>query len=1109
MKNSVSAIKPALLCLAMVFSHDPISAAQRGGSICPTSTKRTAIQNWSLFDGNTISCAINSYGPFCDYLYRNAAGLEWPKGSGCTALFTAGIWITGVHRPTGKLRTAVQNYETEYEAGPILGTFNTESNNRNVAADPNDPRYRVYKVNKGDANLPASSRNPDFDNWPGDLGAPFVDVNGNGKWDAGVDKVRLYGDQQLWCVYNDADSLDHVKVGVTPPLGIEVQATYFGFDQPGALGNTMFIRWIIINKSDADYDSVFISLWSDFDLGNAEDDLIGCDTLRALTFVYNGDDDDEGEHGYGPRPPAAGFALFQGPAVPGSSVDSALSHGVWRKGWKNLGVVSHAVFLDTYDPLYRDPPLGDPSYAGCAHEFQEGTDGWTHLPLADPTTGRPCPYVFPGDPVNGEGWTMTKSGMSPQDVRGMISTGPFTLAKGDTQEIVGAFVIGRGADRLGSVTVLRQFCDEARRTYEADFRVPVTTVATSVSDDSARMEIATDGEFMGASTVQATVKDAAGAQIISLPLYDDGAHGDQAPGDRVFGNSCRFQSRQKPVQLDLVVVDTSGQTSFWPQVVPAITTSELHATTPRVFWDDINFDGQVNRGETIRYGFTLTNPNPFSFSNVTVSRQSVNSFQGLTLPLVGPGATTLHYDPSDNNSYLSFSVPATFAPDEYSIGLTVTDGDGNLWTDTLVFPILPYRQRSVALQHLRGSAYGAPVLVLADTTAARNHLYLLTGVDSVDIIGNSGLTVKDSTDGRLLLLNSPLPDSTEPANSVPIEGFRIFPGTLRSQLYAHDVTSDPDTLRWFTGANGGVGDMLYKGAYLGARWQTVTGPSCLRKGDYKTVELRFSPKKSYTDANANGRYDVGEPYVVDSLNKHAAQKAFFYSKPTFGAAKFSGFTWVPFAAYDDDANPPRQLTVVVLDVEKNNQWDIDPLNGTPFRNYVWILSDSYDPSGKLYDPTQGGADIGALSLTKSVPYYYALWLMERTPATEAYSTSFSVTLVPSYPISAEDAYLFNPTAYTGIANRPLNVPTTIALNQNYPNPFNPSTTIGYQLPVNSFVTLKVYDILGREVATLVNRFEKAGFYEVRFDGTRLSSGVYFYTLRSGNHVVSKKLMVLK
>ncbi len=92
-----------------------------------------------------------------------------------------------------------------------------------------------------------------------------------------------------------------------------------------------------------------------------------------------------------------------------------------------------------------------------------------------------------------------------------------------------------------------------------------------------------------------------------------------------------------------------------------------------------------------------------------------------------------------------------------------------------------------------------------------------------------------------------------------------------------------------------------------------------------------------------------------------------------------------------------------------------------------------------------------------------------------------------------------------------NVPLSFDLKQNYPNPFNPITTIEYSVPQNSFVSLKVYDVAGKEVATLVNTQVSAGNYSVNFnaDSYRLSSGIYFYKLTAGDQVSVKKLILIK
>jgi hypothetical protein len=100
-------------------------------------------------------------------------------------------------------------------------------------------------------------------------------------------------------------------------------------------------------------------------------------------------------------------------------------------------------------------------------------------------------------------------------------------------------------------------------------------------------------------------------------------------------------------------------------------------------------------------------------------------------------------------------------------------------------------------------------------------------------------------------------------------------------------------------------------------------------------------------------------------------------------------------------------------------------------------------------------------------------------------------------------------AGTGVYETTSMVPENYSLSQNFPNPFNPTTLISYQIPVAGQVTLKVYDILGKEVACLVKEVKNAGNYEVTFNGSNLSSGIYLYQLKSGSFVGTKKLILMK
>jgi hypothetical protein len=98
---------------------------------------------------------------------------------------------------------------------------------------------------------------------------------------------------------------------------------------------------------------------------------------------------------------------------------------------------------------------------------------------------------------------------------------------------------------------------------------------------------------------------------------------------------------------------------------------------------------------------------------------------------------------------------------------------------------------------------------------------------------------------------------------------------------------------------------------------------------------------------------------------------------------------------------------------------------------------------------------------------------------------------------------------TSVDDQNINTLKEFALEQNFPNPFNPSTVISYQIPVNNHVSLKVYDAIGREVATLVNEVKEAGKYSATFNASKLSSGIYFAKLQSGDKVLLKKMLLIK
>jgi len=132
-----------------------------------------------------------------------------------------------------------------------------------------------------------------------------------------------------------------------------------------------------------------------------------------------------------------------------------------------------------------------------------------------------------------------------------------------------------------------------------------------------------------------------------------------------------------------------------------------------------------------------------------------------------------------------------------------------------------------------------------------------------------------------------------------------------------------------------------------------------------------------------------------------------------------------------------------------------------------------------------------------------------TTEVQNYSFTDSKLSVGNYSYRLKQIDFDGSFEYSSVVNVDLTAPTVFALEQNYPNPFNPSTMISYSIPQNSFVTLKVYDIIGNEVATLVNQTQSAGKYDIRFDASSLSNGVYLYSIKTDNFTSTKKMILMK
>jgi Dockerin type I domain len=396
-----------------------------------TQSSKTALilDTDTFLDINQLLCMIYNNGNFA---YDNANflgktdGLYFPRGTTKTVIYAAGLWVGA--KVNDSLRLATAEYSSEFGPGPMDGGTYL----------PDNASFRVYKIEKG------NTSSNDYINWPADMGAPVDEF----------DDPAILGHQMCWSVFNDADTAYHEKgVGYIDPLGLEIQHTSFAFNRQDALGKVIFLKYLIINEGGNQLDDTYISLWCDPDLGGASDDLVGCDTNLSLGFCYNEAGTD---NVYGDFPPAVGFDFLQGPIVDGDPSDSAYFMGEWIHGKKNLPMTSFNKYINGTDP-HNDVE---------AYNYMQG-----FLPNGNPlidNDGDTTKFHVAGDPVTGIGWLDDAAA----DRRFMMSSGPYTMMPGDTQEVVAAIIVGLGSDRLESISRLRENDVSAQYAYNNAFDIP-------------------------------------------------------------------------------------------------------------------------------------------------------------------------------------------------------------------------------------------------------------------------------------------------------------------------------------------------------------------------------------------------------------------------------------------------------------------------------------------------------------------------------------------------------------------------------------------------------------------------------------------------------------
>ncbi|MCK4296453.1 MAG: hypothetical protein KAX28_07355, partial [Candidatus Marinimicrobia bacterium] len=491
------------------------------------------ISNWGYWMYHTGQSGITPLG---------SSGGLYPRGT-AGAIFADGfVW-------GGKVGDEIRVGGVTYNIGTQPGWIEADG----TECDKTDPRVKIWRIRPDYATLTydmirrdAMEVNEltsqtevsddmcqaiidqyaeDWENWPGELGAPYYDLNENGAWDPGVDEPgTANADQVVWFVCNDLDETATAGLYGSDPISLQLQVTAWAYAQPGAsLGQIVFKKYKFTNMSGATITDFYVSQWCDPDLGNYGDDLVGCDTLLSMGYVYNGGDTDDDFAAFGLAPPAVGYDFFQGPLLDGvagedrnkNGVDDAEDYGIFDlkvvgPGKINLPMTTFGWFAAGSE--ISDPRLQD--YQGTL-EWYNMLQGYVPTDdIANPTPwyegNNPAlpetVYPLAGDPVTQTGDVdgTYELNLSPSDRRMCLTSGPFDFPDGEVQEVVMAVVGGLGDTRFSSITAMKNTDIVAQTLYDGAFEgVPkapkgpkVTTIAF---EDNVVLEWGSDADAAAAT----------------------------------------------------------------------------------------------------------------------------------------------------------------------------------------------------------------------------------------------------------------------------------------------------------------------------------------------------------------------------------------------------------------------------------------------------------------------------------------------------------------------------------------------------------------------------------------------------------------------------------
>ena len=430
----------------------------------------------SLVDINNITSWVGAAGFHDGYISGWWNGM-FPKGSNIGAIYTEGI-VWGGKVNDGQLplvRVNGNTYYTGCQSDLPYRVFRVRPDYQtgNLADDAaNFYDMTLDQVDQTEIDALRDQYETDWNEWPADKGAPYDDVNNDGKYEPETDIPGIPGvDQTLYIQYTDAFS--EANYG-SQPIGLNISETYWAYAYTGALGNVIYKKVEMIYKGTANsaanstIDSMYIVQWADPDVGTSSDDFAGCDTALNLGYTYNAQDQDSIYQAAGYGTPAVGYEFLQGVSLcTGNPNDSAIVNLQWRKGYRyaNPKPMSSLIY---YTPRgnWLDPTF---DYTGTLefYNMMRGNKPEPHFPSAEvfpeavADVTRYGTYLLAGDPSKSVSATnkidgnTAAGGDSPGDRRIMVINGPFNMNLDDTAEVVIALVAAEGTENLSSITNLK------------------------------------------------------------------------------------------------------------------------------------------------------------------------------------------------------------------------------------------------------------------------------------------------------------------------------------------------------------------------------------------------------------------------------------------------------------------------------------------------------------------------------------------------------------------------------------------------------------------------------------------------------------------------------